>query len=57
MFESLYRKYIDLRNAKRKERVEEEMRPYFFNAEKCKAYVDAGFMRKRRNLICRRVRM
>ena len=57
LFEELYKKYIMLKKRERKERIIEEMMPYFDTVEETKTYVDIGFERKQRNLICRRVRM
>ena len=57
LFEELYFKYIDLRTRQRKEKIYEEMLPYFSKEEYCKDFVNVHFDRKLRNLICRRVRM
>ncbi len=57
LFDELYKKYIMLKKRERKERIIEEMMPYFDTVEETKTYVDIGFERKLRNLICRRVRM
>ena len=57
LFDELYKKYIMLKKRERKERIIEEMMPYFDTVEETKTYVDIGFDRKLRNLICRRVRM
>lgn len=57
LFDELYKKYIQLKKRERKERIIEEMMPYFDTVEETKTYVDIGFERKLRNLICRRIRM
>lgn len=57
IFEELYKKYIMMKKRERKERIITDMLQYFDTAEDAKNYVDIGFERKQRNLICRRVRM
>ncbi len=57
LFDELYKKYIMLKKRERKERIITEMLPYFDTAEDAKSYVEVGFERKQRNLICRRIRM
>ena len=57
LFDELYKKYIMMKKRERKERIITEMLPYFDTAEEAKNYVEIGFERKQRNLICRRIRM
>ena len=57
LFEELYKKYIDLPKKKRKDAIICEMKPYFKTEELCKDFVLSNLDRKKRNLICRRVRM
>lgn len=57
LFEELYMKYIDLKKKDRKQKIIEDMKPYFDNEDLAKMFVDTHFERKLRNLICRRVRM
>lgn len=57
LFEELYMKYIDLKKNDRKQKIIEDMKPYFDNEDLAKMFVDTHFEKKLRNLICRRVRM
>lgn len=57
LFDELYKKYIGLKKRARKAQILSEMRPYFDTDEQAKIYIDEGFERKYRNLICRRIRM
>ena len=57
LFEELYVAYHKLPKNKRKAVIVRKMRPYFDTAEETEYYVDANMNRKRRNLICRRIRM
>lgn len=57
LFNELYQKYINLSKKERKNRILEGLKPYFDNFEILKLFVDVNIERKRRNLICRRVRM
>ena len=57
LFDELYKKYIMLKKRERKERIISEMLPYFDMVQDAKNYVEIGFERKQRNMICRRVRM
>ncbi|MGN1201334.1 MAG: hypothetical protein ACI4R8_03670 [Candidatus Caccovivens sp.] len=57
LFDELYLKYINLKKTERKNRIVDEMLPYFKNREICCAYVERNFERKLRNMIARRVRM
>ena len=57
LFEELYAAYHNLPKDKRKAVIVQKMRPYFDTAEGTRYYVDANMDRKRRNLICRRIRM
>ena len=57
LFDELYKKYIGLKKRARKAQILSEMRPYFETDEQARIYIDEGFERKYRNLICRRIRM
>lgn len=57
LFDDLYMKYINLPRKERRLKIIEKMIPYFDKKEYCVNYVDANIERKKRNLICRRVRM
>lgn len=57
IFDALYLKYIDLTKKEREKKIVEEMRQLFSTDEKCGEFVKANFERKKRNLICRRIRM
>ena len=57
LFDELYTKYIDLSKRKRKDKIIQEMQPYFDKPKYCENFVEVNFERKQRNLICRRVRM
>lgn len=57
LFEELYSKYISLPIRERKLQIMCEMEQYFDTVEQLKLYVDLGFERKHRNIVCRRVRM
>ena len=57
IFEELYAKYIDLKKAKRKKKIIDEMLKYFEDDDSCFRFVMNNFERKQRNLICRRIRM
>ena len=57
LFEELYAAYHNLPKNKRKAVIVQKMRPYFDAAEETEYYVAANMDRKRRNLICRRIRM
>ena len=57
IFEELYAKYIDLKKAKRKKKIIDEMLKYFEDYDSCFQFVMNNFERKQRNLICRRIRM
>ena len=55
-FEELYVQYQDERSAERREKIATDMLPFFESKEESAGYVDAQFDRKKRNLICRRIR-
>ena len=57
LFEELYAAYHNLPKDKRKAVIVQKMRPCFDTAEETRYYVGANMDRKRRNLICRRIRM
>ena len=55
-FEELYMQYQDDRPKERSEKIANDMLPFFESKEESSGYVDAQFDRKKRNLICRRIR-
>lgn len=57
LFDELYAKHISLPMRQRKAKIRAEMRPFFDTDEDVKNYVELGFERKQRNMICRRIRM
>ncbi len=57
LFEELYLRFIDLPKQSKIKNIIQEMMQYFETEEDCKLFVEANFERKKRNLICRRVRM
>ena len=57
LFEELYSKYINDKRSIRRKKIIEAMLPYFKDREDAENYVDSNMARKKRNLICRRVRM
>lgn len=57
LFDRLYRENLSLSKQERRKTIIEAMRPYFQTQEQTADYVAVQFERKRRNLICRRVRL
>lgn len=57
LFEELFLRFYNLSKQTRIKIIIEEMLQYFESEEDCKLFVEANFERKKRNLICRRVRM
>lgn len=57
LFNVLYQEYLHLRKGERREKIIEGMRPYFKTEIAVKNYVDSNIECKRRNLICRRIRL
>ena len=57
LFDKLYREHLYESKYSRKKAVYEGLRPHFKTDEETKLFVDINFERKRRNLICRRIRM
>ena len=57
LFDKLYQEHLFEPKYCRKKAVFEGLRPYFKTDEETKLFVDINFERKRRNLICRRIRM
>lgn len=57
LFNELYMKYINVSKRERKQKIIEEMLPYFKKEQYCIDFVNINLERKLRNLICRRVRM
>lgn len=57
IFEEAYSRTSELKPREKKERIMQEMERYFDTPEQTEEYVRAGMERKRRNLICRRIRI
>ena len=57
IFENLYAQYISLNKSERLKKIAFEMKALFPDESSCEDFVKANFERKKRNLICRRIRM
>ena len=57
LFNELYQEYLFLKKRERRGKLIAAMRPYFKTEKATETYVDSNLERKKRNLICRRVRM
>lgn len=57
LFEKFYSEHINEKRSVRRKKIIEAMLPYFDDKTATENYVDANMARKKRNLICRRVRM
>ncbi len=57
LFEKFYREHINEKRSERRKKIIEAMLPFFEDRTATENYVDANMARKKRNLICRRVRM
>ena len=57
LFNELYQQYLRLKKGERREKIITALRPYFKTDNAVKNYVDSNIERKRRNLICRRIRL
>lgn len=57
LFEKYYSEYINERRSERRKKIIEAMLPYFDDRTATENFVDVNMARKKRNLICRRVRM
>lgn len=57
LFDKLYQEHLFEPKYSRKKAVYDGLRPHFKTDEETKLFVDINFERKRRNLICRRIRM
>lgn len=57
LFDELYMQYINLGKNDMKVKILGSLLPYFDNYKQAKHFVQTNFERKKRNLICRRVRM
>ena len=57
LFNERYQEYLHLKKGERRERLIAALRPYFKTDMAVKNYVDSNIERKRRNLICRRIRL
>lgn len=56
LFNALYKEYYG-GNCKNKEKIVSEMTPYFKSYDDAKWYVESNILRKKRNLICRKMRL
>jgi hypothetical protein len=57
IFNELYCKTLSMSKTERRNSLIKSMLPYFRNADYAERFVDNNLRRKRRNLICRRIRM
>ncbi len=57
LFNELYQQFIHLKKGERREKLISALRPYFKTEMAVKKFVDVNIERKRRNLICRRIRL
>lgn len=57
LFEELYTKYSGIRANERKKQIVSDMTPYFKNEQQAQEYVAVNLERKKRNRICRSIRM
>ena len=57
LFDKLYQEHLFEPKYSRKKVVYDGLRPHFKTDEEAKLFVDINFERKRRNMICRRIRM
>ncbi len=57
LFNELYKKTSYMKKGARKKAIVERMLPYFRSRLQTENYVNAGFERKQRNLVCRRIRL
>ncbi len=57
LFNELYQEYLHLKKGERREKIIAALRPFFKTETTVKNYVDGNIERKRRNLICRRIRL
>lgn len=57
LFNELYAETVGTRKAERRKKIVAAMRNYFNDEKSAVAFVNANFERKRRNLICRRIRL
>lgn len=57
LFEELYQTSADMKRREREDFLRKEMLPYFKSKERCAEYVQQNFERKKRNMICRKMRL
>ena len=57
LFNELYQDSLSVKKSERRKRIITAMLPYFKNETETAYYVDANLERKKRNLICRRIRL
>lgn len=57
LFDELYQKSADMKLRERKALIQNEMLPYFKDSTACHVFVESNFERKKRNMICRKIRL
>lgn len=57
LFDELYQKSADMKTRERKALIQKEMLPYFKDSTACCIFVESNFERKKRNMICRKIRL
>ena len=57
VFNKIYAEHINLPRKERRKQILEEMKPYFEDERTAELFVDANMVRKKNNLIARRIRM
>lgn len=57
LFEELYQKSADMKTRERKALIQKEMLPYFKDGTACRTFVESNFERKKRNMVCRKIRV
>ena len=57
LFDELYLKSADMKTRERKALIQKEMLPYFKDSTACQTFVERNFERKKRNMICRKIRL
>lgn len=57
LFNKLYQDSLSVKKSERRKRIIDAMRPFFKSETETACYVDANLERKKRNLICRRIRL
>ena len=57
LFDELYQKYFSCKPTEKRNKIIKDMLPYFQHIRDCETFVNINIERKKRNMICRRVRM